>query len=152
MKKIIALGLINLSTLGFAQKIYTKINDSKINLERLQVAQSFINQYLDKCKNKDYTEFKGFIISKKIEKEVNQDREKACLDTENIKILGLNSVYIQDYTKDYDPVELFIYDISDEKNPTHKYLSTWVYRDKNVIGGLWISQEKPIYKKKKKSE
>ncbi|MET3535156.1 hypothetical protein [Chryseobacterium limigenitum] len=152
MKKIVLLALINLSTLGFAQKIYTKISDSKINQERLQVAQNFINQYLDKCKNKDYTEFKDFIISKKIEKEVNEGREKACLGTENVKILGLNSVYIQNYSKDYDPVELFVYDISDEKYPTHKYISTWVYHDKNVIGGLWISEEKPIYKKKKKSE
>ena len=62
MKKIVLLGLINLSTLGFAQKIYTKISDSKINQERLQVAQNFINQYLDKCKNKDYLLIILFIL------------------------------------------------------------------------------------------
>ena len=148
MKKILVAGILHLSVFGFGQKLYTKINDSKINQERLKVAQDFLNQYLDKCKNKDYSEFKGFIISKPIEKKMNEERQKACENTENIKILGFNSAHILDNTKNDDPVELYIFDINNEKDQSLKYLSTWVYQDKNVIGGLWISKEKPLYRKK----
>lgn len=149
MKKIFLIGLINLSVFGFGQKLYTKINDSKVNKERLEVAKNFIGQYIGKCKDKDYSELKDFIISKRIEKDLYKDREKNCPNAENVKVLGFNSVYLMDYAKDDDPVELFIFDINHEKEPALKYISTWVYRDKNVIGGIWISKEKPLYKKKK---
>jgi hypothetical protein len=151
MKKILLTSLTILSTFSFAQKFYTKIDNSKVNQERLQIAEKFINQYLDKCKNKDYTEFKNFIISKRIEKEVNEGMEKACSNTGKVKISKFNSAYIFNNTKNNDPVELFIFDIDNEKDRTLKYLSTWVYHDKNVIGGLWISKEKPINKKNKKT-
>ncbi len=149
MKKIFLVGFISLSVLGFSQKLYTKISDSKVNSERLQIAKNFIDQYIGKCKDKDYSELKDFIISKRIEKDLNNDREKNCPNAENVTVLGLNSVYLMDYAKDDDPVELFIFDINHEKESALKYISTWVYHDKNVIGGIWISKEKPLYKKKK---
>lgn len=150
MKKLLLFGLMNLSAFSFGQKLYTKISDSKINQERLKVAESFINQYVEKCKNKDYTPFENFTIAKRIEKKVNEESESNCKGVENITVLGFNSAYILDYAKNDDPLDLFVFDIQYEGKES-KYISTWIYHDQNVINGLWISKEKPLYKEKKKS-
>lgn len=60
------------------------------------------------------------------------------------EILNLNSSYYHKYTKNYDPLELFIFDFKTEKNSEVKYASIWVYEDKNIIGGLLFSKEKPL--------
>ncbi len=149
MKKLFLPVLVCLSFSGFAQKLYTKVNDSKVNSERLETAKRFISRYIEKCKNKDYSEFKDFNISKRIEKDLNTDREKGCLSAEKITVLEFNSAYILKDTKYDDPVELFIFDINHSGSSSLKYISTWVYQDKNVIDGIWISKEKPLYRNKK---
>jgi hypothetical protein len=150
MKKLLLTGLMNLAVFSYGQKLYTKISDSKVNQERLKVAESFINQYIEKCKNKDYTAFDNFIIAKRIEKKVNEGFENNCKSIDKVKVLGFNSAHILDYTKNDDPLELFIFDISYGDQKELKYISTWIYHDKNVIDGLWVSKEKPLYRRKKK--
>ncbi|SHG03966.1 hypothetical protein SAMN05443633_109158 [Chryseobacterium arachidis] len=150
MKKLLLISCISLSVFGFGQKKYTKIDDSKINQARLEVGKSFIDEYIKKCRNKDYSEFKGFLIDKRIEAELYKKLPKTCEENGKMELLDFNSAYEYDNLKYDDPVDVYIYDFKLENLPELKYASVWVYEDKNVIGSIYFSKDKPIYKKKRK--
>jgi len=149
MKKLLLTGFISLSALLFGQKSYSKIHNSKINSEMQKVSENFLKEYIRKCQSKDYTEFKDYLIDKRIEKELYKKFPEACERNGKIEILGFNSAYSNDNFKNVDPVDVFIYDLKIENQAGLKYGSIWVYEDKNVIGGVYFSTDKPIYKKKK---
>ena len=140
MRKIILI-LLFFTTLLNAQNVYKKISEHKIDSSRLNVSKNFINEYLQKCINKDYSEFKDFNLSKRMELFIKNEYEKSC--DEKIKIYGkidvlkFNSAYIHKYTINNDPLELFIYEIKTEKLPKIKYLSVWIFQDKNYINGIY---------------
>lgn len=142
---------MNLFVFSFGQKSYSKINGSKVDQERLKVGKSFIDEYIRKCHDKDYTEFKVFLIDKRIESELYKKFPKACEENGKMEVLNFNSAYTYDDFKGVDPVDVFIYDFKLENLPKLKYASVWVYEDKNVIGSIYFSEEKPIYKKKKRN-
>ena len=83
---------------------------------------------------------------------IKNEYEKSCDEKTKIygkiDLLKFNSSYIHKYTINSDPLELFIYEIKTKKLPKIKYLSVWIFHDKNYINGIWISQEKPLKKKK----
>ncbi|WP_160315998.1 hypothetical protein [Chryseobacterium sp. Hurlbut01] len=57
MKKILATGFLCLSISMFSQKYYSKISNTKINQNRLEISKKFVNAYLNKCENDDFTKF-----------------------------------------------------------------------------------------------
>ena len=153
MRKIILiLILIFFTTLLNAQNVYKKIPENKIDSNRLNISKNFISEYLQKCVNKDYSEFKDFNLSKRMELFIKNEYEKSCDEKTKIygkiDVLKFNSSYIHKYTINSDPLELFIYEIKTKKLPKIKYLSVWIFQDKNYINGIWISKEKPLKKKK----
>ncbi|MDR2205295.1 MAG: hypothetical protein LBE36_03975 [Flavobacteriaceae bacterium] len=153
MKKIALLSFILICQLSFSQKRYSKISDKNINIERAETGKSFVEKFIEKCNNHDYSEFEGFIISGGIKNGMDKNLKKGCEDMlekyGKIEILNLNSVYFANFSKNLDPIDLVIYDIKTEKSTETKYASIWVYHDKNVIGGFRLSQEKPLEKPKK---
>lgn len=154
MKKIIVTGILFISVFTFSQKYYTKIKSSKVNKERLEIGHHFISEYLSKCESKDYSNFKNFILSKNLDNKLFENRGKSCENILNrngkITVKALNSAYIHNYSKNIDPVEMFVFDIDTEKKSDLKYITVWVYHDQNVIGGIWISKEIPLHKNEKK--
>lgn len=152
MKKKLLLLAITSSLLLSAQKNYTKISTSKISTERVGVSENFIKEYYKKCENKDYSQFTHFILDKRLERILFDNYEKKCEEINQsgkIKAIKLNSVYIKDYTKNSDPVELIVFDADFEKSKDLKYINVWIYRDQNIINGILISEEKPFVKPKK---
>lgn len=152
MKKKLFLLAIASSLFLSAQKNYTKISTSKINTERVGVSENFIKEYYKKCENKDYSQFTHFILDKRLERILFDNYEKKCEEVNlsgKIKAIKLNSVYIKDYTKNSDPVELIVFDADFEKSKDLKYINVWIYRDQNIINGILISEEKPFVKPKK---
>ncbi len=151
MKKTLTILFVTLSYFSYSQKFYKQFAEKDINQERLKVAKIFAQEYLQKCENKDYSKFQNYIIdsrsTKKLNDSIKENCEKMILDYGKTEIVNLNSAYYHKYAKNYDPIELFIFDFKTEKNPQIKYASVWVYEDKNVIGGLWFSKEKPLKRK-----
>lgn len=148
MKKLLLTGLISLSVLLFGQKSYSKIRNSEINAEMQKVSENFLKEYIRKCQSKDYTEFKDYLIDKRIEKELYKKFPEACEKNGKIEILGFNAAYSNDNLKNADPVDVFIYDLKLENQSELKYGSIWVYKDKNMIGGVYF-QEKNLFIKER---
>lgn len=151
MKKIIILLAITSSLFALSQKNYTKISSSKISTERVNVSENFIKEYYKKCENKDYSQFLNFILDKRLERKLFDDYEKKCEEVDQsgkINTIKFNSAYLKDYTKNSDPLELIVFDADFEKSKDLKYINVWIYRDQNVINGIWISKEKPFVKSK----
>lgn len=151
MKKIITLLAITSSLFALSQKNYTKISSSKISTERINVSENFIKEYYKKCENKDYSQFINFILDKRLERKLFGDYEKKCEEVNQsgkINSIKFNSACIKDYTRNSDPIELIIFDADFEKSKDLKYINVWIYRDQNVINGIWISKEKAFVKSK----
>lgn len=156
MKKLTTAFCLLLSLSLFSQKLYTKIKDSKVDKERLTIATNFVNLYLSKCEAQDYTQFEKFVLSKNLENKLFEDRGKSFENLLNkngkIQIRSFNSAYSHNYFKNADPVEMFVFDISTEKQSELKYISVWVYLDQNVIGGIWFSKEISVNPNKEKDK
>ena len=151
MKKLIILLAITSSLFALSQKNYTKISSSKISTERIKVSENFIKEYYKKCEDKDYSQFLNFILDKRLERKLFDDYEKKCEEVDQsgkINTIKFNSAYLKDYTKNSDPLELIVFDADFEKSKDLKYINVWIYRDQNVINGIWISKEKPFVKSK----
>lgn len=148
MKKTLTILFLTIGYFSFSQKLYKQIAEKDINKERLNVAKSFAQEYLKKCENKDYSKFQNYIIDSRSTKKLSDSIKENCHEMfakyGKSEILNLNSSYYNRYTKNYDPLELFIFDFKTEKNSEVKYASVWVYEDKNIIGGLLFSKEKPL--------
>ena len=151
MRKTLTILLLTISYLSFSQNFYKQIPDKEINQERLNVAKKFAQEYLKKCENNEYSKFQNFIIdsrsTKKLNDSIKENCEKMVNEYGKAEILNLNSTYYHKYYKNIDPLELFIFNFKTEKNPAMKYASVWIYEDKNIIGGLWFSKEKPLKRK-----
>ncbi|MDO5615366.1 MAG: hypothetical protein Q4G16_04190 [Cruoricaptor ignavus] len=151
MKKTLTILFVTLTCFAYSQKFYKQIAEKDINQERLKISKNFIQEYLQKCEKKDYTKFEKYIVDSRSTKKINDcikaNCERMAINYGKTEILNLNSSYYHKYAKDYDPIELFIFDFKTEKNPNIKYASVWIYKDKNVIGGLWFSKEKPLKRK-----
>ncbi|MFY1046202.1 hypothetical protein [Chryseobacterium sp. GP-SGM7] len=147
MKNFFYLFAVSISTILFSQKSYTKICNSKINNERVQISEQFIKEYFNKCENKDFSKFNNFILDKRFERKLNETYEKNCEESSQnngkITVKKFNSAYLQDYTKDQDPIEYIVFDADFEKSKDMKFVCVWIYRDQSVISGIWISKEKP---------
>jgi hypothetical protein len=65
-----------------------------------------------------------------------------------IELLDFDSAHLNKYSINKDPYELFVFNAKTEKNPDLKYLSVWIYQDRNYLSGLVITKEKPFKSKK----
>lgn len=146
MKKILILLTILSSLIAFSQK-YTKISNSKVDSERVKIGEQFIKEYFSKCENKDFSPFTNFILDKRFERKLREDFEKKCEESlqKNGKMIlkKFNSAYLQNYSKDKDPIEYIVFDADFEKSKDLKFVSVWIFRDQNIISGIWVSKEKP---------
>lgn len=152
MKKIIAIGFLFISVFTFSQKYYTKIKTSKVNKERLEISEKFIDEYINKCKRADYSAFEKFTLSKSFEKQYREKGKDACEKIPqiygDIKVLNFDSAYLHKYSKNFDPADLYVFNFTSEKLPQIKYISVWIYHDQNIIGGIWVSEEIPLERSK----
>lgn len=149
MKRILPILFLMTSNLFFSQTNYKEIKTEKLNLEKVQLAQNFIKSYLDKCSNKDYSEFTDFKLSKGHENFVKKKIKEICLCDEKmygqISIENLNSAY-KNKASLLGGEELYIYNASTEKNKDIKYLSVWISNE-NIIEGMVITSYKPFRKR-----
>lgn len=147
MKKIYTLLLLSFSLFSFGQaKYYKEIKSKNINKDREQIARNFSEELFKKCQNKDYSAFIGFTLAKSLEVYIEKNMKVMCdvSDKKNgdIKILGLNSAYISKAFENFDPRDLYIYDLQGTKSSEKLYLKIWLYHDQNVIGGIVLNKEK----------
>ena len=84
MKKIYFLLIIPF-VLGSCSSRYTTVSLSKIDKERKEIAQNFVETFLEKCQNKDYSEFEGFNIAKKFQAKLAPDSLKKTCNYINYK-------------------------------------------------------------------
>jgi hypothetical protein len=63
--------------------------------------------------------------------------------------LDFDSAHLNKYSINKDPYELFVFNAKTEKNPDLKYLSVWIYQDRNYLSGLVITKENHLNLKNK---
>ena len=131
-----------------AQSYYKKISEKNINTERQTISKNFILDFLKKCEDKNYSKFENYNIAKKFEMFLDEKLESICKKNDEelgkIELLDFDSAHLNKYSINKDPYELFVFNAKTEKNPDLKYLSVWIYQDRNYLSGLVITKEKPI--------
>lgn len=148
LKKIQILCYVLVSVFVFSQKYYRKTPDSEVSQPRVKLAEAFFEMYLDKCKKLDSSDFKGFTLDKRLERRMKTNFRKNCFaiakDYGEVSVISFNSAYLARYMEKDDPVDLYIFDIHAEKNQKILFGSVWMYRDQNIVGGIYFSKEKPL--------
>ena len=154
MKKIFIVcilfsAIINLN----AQKLFKEIPSKKVNAEKVNYAEGFISEFLKKCETKIYTtNYSEFKISNHLQTFFDKNNIEVCQNNERIygriTLQDINSVYNNKYANLYNPVELYIFNVSTEKKKEIKYISIWMTQNEKIIDGIWISHEKPLKKSK----
>lgn len=135
MKKVY-LHLLIPVLLGSCSSRYTTVSLNKIDKERKDIAQKFVETYFAKCENKDYSEFEGFNISKKFQAKLASDSlKKSCnyINYKNgkVKLEKLVSVHSGTFPKDF--LDIFNFKLKTEKSAEPVYLHLGMYRDQNYI-------------------
>ena len=154
MKNLLYLAIF-ISSFVNAQSYYKKISEKDINTERQTIAKNFIQDFLKKCEEKNFSKFESYNISKRFEMFLTKNLESICKkndeDLGKIELLNFDSAHLNKYSVNNDPYELFIFNAKTEKNPNTKFLIYSIYQDKNYLNGLVLTKEKPLkpYKKDK---
>ena len=115
---------------------YTSVPLSKMTAERKAVALDFVEKYLSKCDNKDYSELKGFNVSKKFQSKLLPDSLKRNCDylyykNGKIKVEKLVSGHTTKSPKDF--LDVLNFTIKTEKSTEPMYLHLGMYRDQNYV-------------------
>ncbi len=130
----------------YSQNTYKEIQPDKLNSEKSQIAQNFIETFIDKCEKKDYLEFKQFTLSNNHKNFMNDNLEKICVSNAKtfgkINIKNLNSAY-KNNSSLFGGNELYIFNSNTEKIKAIKYISVWISKN-NTIDGMVITSEKPF--------
>ena len=149
MKKIVTILTLISSILIYSQNSYKEIKTEKLNSGKVQTAKNFIKTFLDKCENKDYSEFKNFNLSNGHKNFMNEKLKEICVSNlekfGKIRIENLNSAYKEKISL-IGGNELYIFNSNTEKAKDTKYLSVWISKN-NLIDGIVITVEKPFRKK-----
>ncbi|MEN2436780.1 hypothetical protein AAH994_15285 [Weeksellaceae bacterium A-14] len=149
MKKILLILTLTFANIIYSQSNYKQIQTEKTNSQKIQTAKNFIQTYLNKCQNKDYTKFLDFKLASEFENFLTKNLSEVCTSNDEklgkINLKNLNSAY-KDKSSLVSDSELYIFDVNTEKNKKLKYLSVWVSK-KNQIDGMVITSEKPLKKK-----
>lgn len=152
MKKNLLILTLTFANIIYSQTNYKKIETEKLNPEKVQLSQKFIQTFINKCENKDYTEFSEFNLPSEFKKFLNLKLEEVCSNNENklgkISLQNLNSAY-KDKSSLIGGEELYIFDANTEKNKETKYLSVWISKE-NQINGIVLTSHKPLKIKQKK--
>ena len=154
MKRIFLFYLLFLAIINSnAQKLYKEIPSKKVNAEKVNYAKGFISEFLKKCETKNYTtKYSEFKISDHLQTFLDKNNIEVCEVNEKIygkiTLQDINSIYNDRYTNLYNPAELYIFNVSTEKNKEIKYISIWMTQNEKMIDGIWISREKPLKKNK----
>lgn len=149
MRRILPILLVLNSIFIYCQTNYKEIKTEKLNTEKVLLAKNFIQSYLDKCSNKDYSGFNNFKLSKGHQHFVTEKIGEMCSNDEkkfgDILLGNLNSAYKENVSF-FGGVELYIFDAQTEKDKSIKYLSVWISRD-HIIEGMVVTSYKPFKKR-----
>ncbi len=115
---------------------YSTIPLEKVSDERKQIATKFVETFLKKCSDKDYSNFEDFNIAMRFKSQIQPDSlKKSCERIARnygiVRIEKLASVHSTNYPKDF--IDVFNFKISTEKKPQIQYLHLGMYRDKNYL-------------------
>lgn len=151
--KILLIFTLSFTNLIYCQTAYKKIHPEKLNPEKVQLAKSFIQTFISKCENKNYTEFSDFNLPSEFKKFLKLKLEEVCLNNEE----KIGKIYLKDLNSAYKEKisliggeELYIFDTNTEKSKDTKYLSVWISKE-NQIDGLVLTSFKPLKLKQKKN-
>lgn len=149
MKKILLILTLTFANIIYSQSNYKQIQTEKISSQKIQLAKDFIQSYLNKCENKNYSKFSDFKFSSEFENFLTKNLTEICSSNEEkmgkINLKNLNSVY-KDKSSLVGQNEVYIFDVNTEKNKKIKYLSVWISKQ-NQIDGMVVTSEKPLKKK-----
>jgi len=149
MKKILLILTLTFANIIYSQSNYKQIQTEKISSQKIQLAKDFIQSYLNKCENKNYSKFSDFKFSSEFENFLTKNLTEICSSNEEklgkINLKNLNSVY-KDKSSLVGQNEVYIFDVNTEKNKKLKYLSVWISKQ-NQIDGMVVTSEKPLKKK-----
>ena len=134
MKKLYLFFLI--VSLSSCSSRFVTVPLHKIDADRKKVATDFVSKYLQKCVDKDYSNFENFNISARFKSKIVPDSlKKSCEIIERkygkVKVEKLFSVHSRQRPKDF--VDVFNFKISTEKNPKIQFLHLGMYRDQNYL-------------------
>ena len=150
MYKVLTILSFVFSQLIYCQTNYKKIEVQKHDKEKIALAQTFIQSYLNKCFSKDYSEFSDGNLSIDFKGFMDQKLSETCLSNEKnfgtITLEHLNSIY-KDKSSLFGNTELYIFNAKTEKDQDIKYLSVWISKE-NKIEGMVITSYKPLKKRK----
>lgn len=124
--------------------------------ERQKIAADFVETYLNKCSNKDYSAFEGFNISAKFNSRLQPDSlkrscERIAYSYGKVKVEKLVSVHSRKSPRDF--IDVFNFKITTEKKPEVRYLHLGMYRDQNYLEvPFYFNKDENYldYRKKKK--
>ncbi|QOW09069.1 hypothetical protein Q73A0000_01250 [Kaistella flava (ex Peng et al. 2021)] len=148
MKKIYFLLMIPF-LMGSCNSRYSVVPLNKFNKERKQIAQDFVETYLKKCENKDYSEFEGFNIAKKFQAKLSPDSLKRSCNyiyykNGKVTVEKLVSAHTTKSPKDF--MDVLNFKIKTEKSAAPMYLHLGMYRDQNYIEmPFYISADESYY-------
>ena len=134
----------------YGQNNYKQIPSEKLSEQKIQLTKNFIQTYLTKCENKNYTEFSNFNLATEHKKFMDKNLTEICQNDEKnfgkINLNKFNSAY-KNKSSLVGGNELYIFDANTEKDKNIKYLSVWISKE-NQIDGMVITDYKPLKKRK----
>lgn len=135
--------------MGSCNSRYSAVPLNKFSKERKQIAEDFVETYFKKCENKEYSEFDGFNIAKKLEAKLSPDSlKKSCnyfyYKNGKVTVEKLVSAHTANSPKDF--LDVFNFKIKTEKSAQPIYLHLGMYRDQNYIEmPFYISVDESYY-------
>lgn len=135
--------------------IYKDTPKEYLPKERIEKAKNFAEAFFNKCKNNDYTEFQGFDIDINYKKGLASDElkkkcEKISARAGEISLGEFNNSITASHPIDY--MDLLFFKAKSSTNDSVKYVAVGLYRDKDFIYGITLtnrSTPKIHYKIKK---
>ncbi|SKC01011.1 hypothetical protein SAMN05660477_02419 [Soonwooa buanensis] len=133
--------------------VYKPTPKEHLSKERIALAKSFVEEFIHKCENRDYTPIVGFNLdinlnaSLQKEEEFKKTCEKHVAKYGKVVVGDYHSAITPNTPRDY--ADFIVFNMTSEKKDSLKYMAVMLYRDKDYIAGF-TSQKIPAPKLKLK--
>ena len=122
--------------------VYKPTPKENLTKERIEKAKKFADTFFNKCKNNDYTEFQGFDIDINYKKGLASDElKKKCENLSaragEISVGEFNNSITANHPMDY--ADLLVFNAKSSTNDSVKYVAVGLYRDKDFIYGITLT-------------
>ena len=136
MMKKFSILLVSIIFLNSCSTYYSSVSLEKISSQKKLTAEKFAQTLFKKCREKDYSEFKGFNISKQFEMFLVKDSlKKQCEKIEkkygNITVLKLTSAHTAKHPQDI--MDVLNFNITTEKISKPLFLHIGMHRDQDFV-------------------